>query len=43
MKPVGLANTRISTAYARKSPRSLIQSHDLVNYSLDFFLCIRVF
>jgi hypothetical protein len=26
MKPVGLANTQISTGYAQKSPRSLVGS-----------------
>ena len=33
MSPVGLANTRISTGYAQKSPRSLVRPSGFANMS----------
>ena len=32
MKPAGLANTRISTSYARKSPQSLMPTPYMEDY-----------
>ena len=40
MKPVGLANTRISTGYAQKSPQSLV---DAMEIGIPFHLLLRYF
>ena len=39
MKPVGLANTRISTDYDQKSPRSLLMTLKLVLFVKGPKLC----